>query len=52
MSYPEIKTFSCVGITNKPKGRWYCPQCKSLKSGPGRGRKRKDTDERNSDANT
>lgn len=40
--------FSCVGITNKPKGKWYCPQCKPSKAGPGRGRKRKDSD-RNSD---
>ncbi|VDL98254.1 unnamed protein product [Schistocephalus solidus] len=22
--------FGCVGLTSKPKGRWYCPQCSSL----------------------
>ncbi|XP_064636755.1 inhibitor of growth protein 1-like [Lineus longissimus] len=20
--------FNCVGLTNKPKGRWYCPKCR------------------------
>ena len=21
--------FSCVGVRRKPKGEWYCPECKS-----------------------
>jgi len=23
--------FQCIGITTKPKGRWYCKECKALK---------------------
>jgi len=23
--------FQCIGITTKPKGRWYCRECKTLK---------------------
>jgi len=22
--------FGCVGLTNKPKGKWYCPQCRPM----------------------
>jgi len=35
--------FSCVRITSKPKGKWFCPACKPAKT-PGRGRKRKDSE--------
>lgn len=24
--------FSCVGITNTPKGKWYCPDCRKARS--------------------
>ena len=24
--------FNCVGLTNKPKGKWYCPNCKEIPS--------------------
>ena len=23
--------FNCVGLTNKPKGKWYCPKCRGDK---------------------
>lgn len=23
--------FSCVGLTNKPKGKWFCPKCRGDK---------------------
>ncbi len=22
--------FECVGLTQTPKGRWYCPECRSI----------------------
>jgi hypothetical protein len=24
--------FACVHLTNKPKGKWYCPQCRGDRS--------------------
>ena len=24
--------FNCVGLTTKPKGKWYCPKCRGDKS--------------------
>ena len=31
---PECQTewfhFSCVGLTTKPKGKWYCDRCKDM----------------------
>lgn len=24
--------FGCVGLTSKPKGAWYCPQCSAAKN--------------------
>ncbi|XP_064405923.1 inhibitor of growth protein 3-like [Halichondria panicea] len=28
--------YGCVGITEPPKGKWYCPQCSSIKKKGGR----------------
>lgn len=33
--------YSCVGLTEQPKGKWYCPTCRETMPGPKKKRQRK-----------
>eukprot|EP00501_MAST-03F_sp_TOSAG23-6_P001706 GSMAST32.ASY1.ANO1.1779.1 assembled CDS len=39
----EIEWFhyACVGLTEQPKGKWYCPQCEAIMAGAAQNKKKK-----------